>query len=353
MSWVPRPRMAWIAGVVLLTASLIGAGKVMNGSHPEAGPVDSDKPVSRGGGVICSGVIDALDGAQPLSPSVPGEVAEVLVKDGQAVRKGDPLLRLDDTLAKMKLAQAEAGVAAAEGALTKATDGLAVADLVHRQQELAIKAAKTKLADAKERLAKGEQLLKDENLGADAVKAGRKAVDLLEQAVEAEELKLKEIDARKPTGEAAQAKANLAAAKALRDMAKYGVQKCVLTAPADGEVLRVMVAVGYTFGPESKIPAFRFGAGPRVVRAEVDQEFADRVREGQVAVIHDDTNTTRTWRGHVTRVAGSFLPKRDALGLPDAFAIGQPRMLECVIAFDEGQTPPATGRRVRLHLNGD
>lgn len=53
----------------------------------------------------------------PLSTKVPGLVREVRVNDYQQVRKGDPLVQLDDDDYKAQLAQAVAGVEAAKAAL--------------------------------------------------------------------------------------------------------------------------------------------------------------------------------------------------------------------------------------------
>ena len=54
----------------------------------------------------------AVEVAQ-VTPSVGGTVLEVLVKDTQAVKKGDVLVRIDPTDARLALAQAEAELARA------------------------------------------------------------------------------------------------------------------------------------------------------------------------------------------------------------------------------------------------
>jgi membrane fusion protein (multidrug efflux system) len=49
-----------------------------------------------------------------VTPLVGGPIAEVLVEDAQTVRKGDVLVRLDDTDARLTFARAEAALSAAE-----------------------------------------------------------------------------------------------------------------------------------------------------------------------------------------------------------------------------------------------
>ena len=52
----------------------------------------------------------------PITPLIPAPVVDVLVSDTQAVKKGDVLVRLDDTDAKLQLAMAQASY---EGVIRK------------------------------------------------------------------------------------------------------------------------------------------------------------------------------------------------------------------------------------------
>ena len=90
-----------------------------------------------------------------VAPRVRGFVAEVLVKDNQAVRAGQPLIRLDpeeyaarQAGAEGDLAVAQAGVAAATAALSRlgAEESLAVSNL--RESETTIRAADAEAARA-------------------------------------------------------------------------------------------------------------------------------------------------------------------------------------------------------------
>src|SRR5262249_4809159 len=68
----------------------------------------------------------------------------------------------------------------------------------------------------------------------------------------------------------------------------------------------------------SAAPAVLFAAdGPQVVRAEVEQEFARRIKEGQPAVVQDEADATLTWRGRVERVASWDSERRMVLREPD------------------------------------
>lgn len=74
--------------------------------------VSADQPLQASGTVEGTEISIASESS--------GRVVEVLVTQGQAVRSGDPLLRLDDTLLQAQRSQAEAALSAAQAALDSA-----------------------------------------------------------------------------------------------------------------------------------------------------------------------------------------------------------------------------------------
>ena len=91
----------------------------------------------------------AVEVAQ-VTPSVGGTVLEVLVKDTQAVRQGDVLVRIDPTDAKLSLAQAEAELARAVRRVKGyvANDGGLKAQIAARAADQKSAAAKLTAAQA-------------------------------------------------------------------------------------------------------------------------------------------------------------------------------------------------------------
>ena len=69
--------------------------------------------------VSASGTVDAAR-QRGVHPSVAGTLATVTVRDGQTVKKGATLAKLDDRPLKLALTRAEAALSAAEAALTAA-----------------------------------------------------------------------------------------------------------------------------------------------------------------------------------------------------------------------------------------
>ena len=99
------------------------------------------------GALKASGTIEAV--TVNVSPELAGKVKEVYVEEGQAVKMGDPLFSLDDTLLKAQQAATEAGLEVAKSAGQTAQAAYASAQA---QYDIAVTAARsqarsTRLAD--------------------------------------------------------------------------------------------------------------------------------------------------------------------------------------------------------------
>jgi hypothetical protein len=95
-------------------------------------------------------------------------------------------------------------------------------------------------------------------------------------------------------------------------------------------------------------------AGPRVVRAEIEADFAHRVSSkliGKVVTIYDNTDPKLTYKGEVLRISDTFLLKRSA---NEGFLGSDTRVLEAAIKVIEAapadRPPLRIGQRVRVDL---
>jgi multidrug resistance efflux pump len=122
-----------------------------------------------------------------------------------------------------------------------------------------------------------------------------------------------------------------------------------LRAPCDGKILRIFVSAGEVLGAQPKAPAIQFAPiGVRIVRAEIEQEFAARVQVGQKALIQDDASVSSTWHGKVLRISDWYTHRRSILQEPLQF--NDVRTVECIIQLDPGQTGLRIGQRVRVKI---
>jgi membrane fusion protein (multidrug efflux system) len=291
-----------------------------------------------------------------LIPSVKGEVKEVLVKTDDAVKKDQVLVRMDDRVYRETLNEAEAGVAEAEGKLEEAKQALELYESGRKAQLTAIEAKKALQRAAEKNLELRKKAM-DAHIDARAEGEYEKAkaeLDAARWAVQAEEEKLKAIEAAKPSPKIKQAEAGLKYRRSLAAKAKLNLELCELRAPDDGTIMQSLVSPGDKFGEQFVKPAFLFYSGKLIVKAKVNQEWASRVKVDQLATVKDP-NSGQTWKGKVTYVAKSFLPDRDPMGGLEGMNLLQPAaelVLECRITLDPDQStpPPLLNQKVSVTL---
>ncbi len=126
----------------------------------------------------------------------------------------------------------------------------------------------------------------------------------------------------------------------------------LLKAPVAGTILRVGAQEGDLVSPTSPRPAVWLApTGAWIVRSEVAQEFAGRVREGLAVQVEDEASAAVLARGTIAEVADCFLPRRQLSADPTGINTGL--VLECVIALEPGHTQLQLGQRVRVRILAD
>jgi multidrug resistance efflux pump len=332
---------SWLVGVSALALSLTGARWVFSGAGGGDQAAPADDPF-----VVCFGHVDVEGGVLSLSPLQPGRVLAVDVREGDQVGAGRVLLRLDEHLAGLRVAEARADVTAARELLDQALRLCDRQQALAAQQRAAIDAMRHRLAGARHVLARKQELEKAQHLNPKEVAIAEELVQELEAGEAAEQGKLRELETHDPRAEVNRARANLEAAESRLGQARRVQEECLLRAPRDGTVLRVLVGPGEV--PVGR-PAVLFCPDrPRLVRAEVDQEFAGRVAVGQAARVQDDSTAGPTWQGEVVRVSDWYTQRRSVLPEPTQF--NDVRTLECWVALAPGRDTPRIGQRVRVTI---
>lgn len=204
-----------------------------------------------------------------ITPLVAAPVAEVLASDTEMVRKGDVLVRLDDTDARLALAMAEATYQNAIRRVTAlvANDKGLAAQIVGREADQAQAAAQLSSAEAGYAKAKidldrrktlagngsvsgdeitaVETLLKTAEASLSSARAGAAgAAAAFDAAVAA-----KEANAAMISGVGIDNNPEVLAARSARDQAKVNLDRTVMRAPVDGVISRRQVQVGQRVQP--------------------------------------------------------------------------------------------------------
>jgi multidrug resistance efflux pump len=188
--------------------------------------------------------------------------------------------------------------------------------------------------------------LEDEKLVASRLQAARRKLNGANAKVEAERRRLEQIKLSDPADEIAVAEADLAKARSAVAEAEEFLDQHTLRAPENGVVLRVLVSRGQVLANPMQ-PALLFRPDRKLIlRCEVNQEFADRVKSGDLAEIHVDGLGQAKWAGRVVRLSDWIAPRRSQLDEP--FEKNDVRTLEAIVEFT-GE-PPALRQGQRLRV---
>jgi len=204
-----------------------------------------------------------------ITPLVAAPVATVLVGDTEAVKKGDVLVTLDDTDAKLALAMAEATYQSSIRRVTAyiANDKALSAQIAGREAEQAQVAAQLVSAEAGFEKAKidldrrktladkgsvsGDEITAVETVlkTAEASLSGVRAAAAGAIAGREAAIATKEANAALISGVGIDDNPEVLAARSARDQARVNLERTVLRAPVDGVISRRQVQVGQRVQP--------------------------------------------------------------------------------------------------------
>jgi HlyD family secretion protein len=341
----------------LLALASVGAGSVaavwMLKHRPVTTRALSEEvaPVahSGGGSVVCFGYVDLDGGVRTLAPLQPGRVAEVLVREGDTVSTGAVLLRLENHRARLHVEQAHAVFEAAKVQLAQAQVLPQQQRSRVAQQQAVLEVVRHRLSSAGHMLARKQKLKKLDLITAEEAAAVEDQVKELTALEGAELEKLTELRLRDPVLDVRRAETEVNLARARLEEAQQALDECLLKAPEAGKVLRVLAAPATVLSGQPNQAALVFCPNePRLIRAEVEQEFAEQVQEGQLAEVEDDIRTGNPCNGHVIRVSDWYAQRRAIMQEP--LQLVDVRTVECLIALDPGQTTLRIGQRVRVTI---
>jgi multidrug resistance efflux pump len=177
----------------------------------------------------------------------PGRVDELLVKEGQAVKKGEIIARLDATDARLSVERAQANlelVKAKLGALQGATGKEEV-----QQAEADVEASKARLRQLEAEVARLERLVVAGAAAKEELLQGTAKAQEARELVRKAEARLAALKEGPPAAQVKVARAEVAVAEAEVKRARASLDATVLRSPIDGVVTRLNVEVGAFTNP--------------------------------------------------------------------------------------------------------
>jgi len=298
--------------------------------------------------LIAPGLVEAHGDRVELGFETGGRLVELLVDEGDTVTAGQLVARLDDRIARARVARAEAAVAAARARRDLAVRG-ARADEI-RAAAAEADAARAQAAERDLARDRAEALLatNPDAIPLAEVDSARGLADASEAQARAAEARLAVLAKGSRSEQIAEARAALAGAEAELEEARAYLAQHELRAPRAGVILRRLHEVGeqMTMTPPTTALILADVANLEL-RVEVDEADVARVALGQTAWATALTYGDRRFAGKVVRVVGELGRKTQRLEDPRARI--DTRVLEVVVTLDGAPALPL-GLRMDVHL---
>jgi len=285
----------------------------------------------------------------PVAARIQGSVVEVLVKDNQPVKKGQPLLRIDTepysvrvAASSSALAAATSDLAAARSDTTAAGSDIAAARSQLAQAKVAVEAARARAALAAARLAqanrdaeRAKSLFERHSISRERNEKTRTEEEVAKAQDDVAREELKQAEAAIPTLEASvsqreavllqrkarigQREADIRQKESMLAEARLNAAYTEVVAPSDGYVTRKSVEAGQVVSPGQWLLAVATLSDVWVV-ANYKETDIEKIRPGQEVAIRVDTYPGKKFRGKVDSImagtgsAFSLFPPENASG---------------------------------------
>jgi HlyD family secretion protein len=243
-----------------------------------------------------------------LAPKVAGRVSEVRVKEGDRVKAGDVLVRLDLGETALAVARDAEGVRSAEARVKDLAAGSRRSEIAAAEADVNDKRAAVALAT--------KELERQESLLAKKVGTVRDR-DVAKTTLDRAAATLKQSQDRLATTregfrewQKQQAGADLERARAVLSQSESVAKEAELRAPADGVVLHRIAEPGLLVAPGQPVLTLAF-ADRLYVRVFVPETKLGKVRPGIAATVTVDAFPGRGFPAHVAEISpdAEFTPK--------------------------------------------
>ncbi|MEN3187022.1 MAG: efflux RND transporter periplasmic adaptor subunit [Atribacterota bacterium] len=225
-----------------------------------------------------------------------GEIKKILVKEGETVFKGQPLMELDTEELEINLLSAEASLESARAELAQVMKRPTEVEL--RQREYAYQQALIEYQNAKTALERSRRLFASGGISQEELNASEQNVLLREKALRVTEAELRETQNLPDQENLAIAQSAVTRAEANLRSIRKKIEASTIASPIEGTVMKIdvreeeMVAVGKTLAVVADL---------RTMKAVIPVNEVDvpKVKSGQRAIVKLDAYPGREFEGKV------------------------------------------------------
>jgi HlyD family secretion protein len=271
-----------------------------------------------------------------------GSITDLLVKEGERVRKGQLLARIESVQQEADVQAQKANISAVEADSAAGEAGLKAADETINTMQASVDQSKADLARMKSDVDRAEALFKEQLMAKQDYESRKFAFDAQAAAVRAAETRLVQARAQRE-----QVAAQLASSQRRIGMAKANLvrfndllQKHNSYAPLDGVVTNLPVRVGETVVPglqNQNGTIIMTIADMSLITAEVKVDETDivNVKLGQVVDVTIDAIPNKTFKGHVTEIGNTAILRSSGMAASQsAISSQEAKDFKVVVALD-------------------
>jgi len=275
----------------------------------------------------------------------PSRITDIMVKEGDRVRRGQGLAKLESVQPEADVAAQRATVTSTQAESSAAEANLKAQDSNLRSLEASIERNRADLNRSKLDFARSENLLKEGLVSRQDFDSRRAAVQSAEATVRESEARLAQARAQ-----IEQFRASLSAAQRRITVSEANLRRAsdVLSrtqsvSPIDGVVTNLPVRVGETVVPgiqNSSASLIMTIADMSIITAEVKVDETDivNVKLDQIADVTVDAMPGRSFKGHVIEIGNTAILRSTGLAASQsAISSQEAKDFKVVIALD---TPP-------------
>ena len=288
---------AWMRALLILSLLVLAVA---------AGLYFQSRPAPDLGVLWVSGNIEITDAE--VSFKIAGRVVERSVSEGESVKAGQAVARLDTSELAQEVALRSAEVRAAEAALAELVTGSRPEEIA--QSEAVVRRMQADVARARADFKRLKKLYELDNVSVQDYDAAKSAVEVTTAKLGEAQEQLRLVQKGPRIEKVERARAQLQQAKEALALAETRLGYATLTSPLTGVVLSHNIEPGEFVAPGT--PIVTVGDLAHVwLRAYIDETDLGRVKVGQVVKVTADTYPDKVYEGRVSFIASQaeFTPK--------------------------------------------
>lgn len=268
--------------------------------------------------VSTNGRVEPIEEFQAHAPA-PGVVARLYVDVGQKVKKGDPLVRMDDSDAAARVATSRSALSAAQAVAYDQSQGGSQEERIALAGDLS--RAQLQKQQAEKDLAGLQQLLQKGAASAGEVAGAQQRLDAANSTLAGVQQRQTQ---RYSTPDKNRVQAQLNDARAAVAAAESSYAGVNIRSPLNGTVYSIPVSQ-YDFVPAGEDLMDVADLNRIQVRAYFDEPEIGKLSVGQAVKIVWDAKPNQSWHGHISRAPSTVI------------TYGTRNVGECLITVDDAQ----------------